>query len=63
MLTVVVNHLIPFLLSSDIDFQSLDIPDPVVFVDNYFIDNIQDAFVVYLSALAAVTIIKKLINF
>ncbi|MDJ0662872.1 MAG: hypothetical protein QNJ42_25795 [Crocosphaera sp.] len=59
----VVNQLIPFLLSTDIDFNSLDIPSPIQFVNDYFIDNIQDDFVVYLSALAAVTIMKKLINF
>lgn len=59
----VVNRLIPFLLSTDIDFSSLDIPSPIQFVNEYFIENIQDDFVVYLSALAAVTIMKKLINF
>ncbi|MDJ0729346.1 MAG: hypothetical protein QNJ33_05060 [Crocosphaera sp.] len=59
----VVNHLIPFLLSTKIDFSSLDIPQPVQFVNQYFIENIQEDFVVYLSALAAVTIMKKLLNF
>ena len=59
----VVNRLIPFLLSTDIDFSSLDISSPLQFVNEYFIENIQDDFVVYLSALAAVTIMKKLINF
>lgn len=59
----VVNRLLPFLLSTDIDFNSLDIPHPIQFVNEYFIENIQDDFVVYLSALAAVTIMKKLINF
>ncbi len=46
-----------------IDFNSLDMPTPIEFINQYFIENIQDDFVVYLSALAAVTIIKKLINF
>ncbi len=59
----VVNQLLPFLLSAEIDFSSLDIPAPVQFVNEFFIENIQEDFVVYLSALAAVTIMKKLINF
>ncbi len=59
----VLNHLLPLLLMTEIDFNSLDIPAPIEFVNQYFVENIQDDFVVYLSALAAVTIMKKLINF
>ena len=59
----VVKNLLPFWLMTEIDFNSLDMPTPIEFINQYFIENIQDDFVVYLSALAAVTIIKKLINF
>ena len=59
----VVKDLLPFWLMTEIDFNSLDMPTPIEFINQYFIENIQDDFVVYLSALAAVTIIKKLINF
>ena len=59
----VLNHLLPFWLMTEIDFEALDIPNSSDFVNQYFIENIQDAFVVYLSALAAVTIVKKLIGF
>ena len=59
----VVKDLLPFWLMTEIDFNSLDMPTPIEFINQYFVENIQDDFVVYLSALAAVTIIKKLINF
>ncbi|MDJ0510805.1 MAG: hypothetical protein QNJ64_16350 [Crocosphaera sp.] len=59
----VIDYLLPFWLMVEIDFNSLDIPTPVEFIDKYFIENIQEAFIVYLSALAAVSIMKKLINF
>ncbi len=59
----VFNHLFPLILMTEIDFNSLEIPAPIEFVNEYFVENIQDDFVIYLSALAAVTIMKKLINF
>ena len=59
----IVSSLLPFLLATEIDFSSLDIPEPIQFVNQYFIENIQDDFVVYLSALAGVSILKSLMRF
>ena len=56
----VVNHLLPFLLMTEIDFNSLDIPTPTEFINQYYIENIRDDFVVYLSALAAVMAVRSL---
>jgi hypothetical protein len=55
--------LLPFILATNIDFSSLDIPEPIQFVNQYFVENIQDDFIIYLSALAGVSILKSLMRF
>ncbi len=58
-----VDNLLPFLLATEIEFSSLDIPEPTQFVNQYFIEHIKDDFVIYLSALAGVSILKSLMRF
>ena len=60
---LIVSSLLPFILSTQVDFSALDMPEPIQFVNQYFVENIQDDFVIYLSALAGVSILKSLMRF